>query len=99
MNQAKATAKAKANTSRWQVILQDTAIFPEGGGQPSDTGSLQFADDTGSTEVHATSLPCLANSAQPPYLASNCLCEQGKEYHLNNPSNTSESDFSDTFIC
>lgn len=27
------------------MILQDTVIFPEGGGQPSDTGFLKLADE------------------------------------------------------
>ncbi|KAL3152409.1 Alanyl-tRNA editing protein Aarsd1 [Trebouxia sp. C0010 RCD-2024] len=37
--------QAKAKPSRWQVILQDTVIFPEGGGQPSDTGFLTLANE------------------------------------------------------
>eukprot|EP00668_Euglena_longa_P031429 GGOE01040629.1.p1 GENE.GGOE01040629.1~~GGOE01040629.1.p1 ORF type:complete len:419 (+),score=130.17 GGOE01040629.1:26-1258(+) len=27
-------------TGRWAVVLQDTVLFPEGGGQPSDTGTI-----------------------------------------------------------
>lgn len=29
----------------WEVILMDTVIFPEGGGQPSDVGTLTFVNE------------------------------------------------------
>ena len=31
----------------WEVVLSDTVIFPAGGGQPSDTGSITFKDPNG----------------------------------------------------
>ncbi|GAA5934303.1 putative alanine--tRNA ligase [Sporobolomyces koalae] len=31
----------------WEIELDDTVLFPEGGGQPSDTGSLVPLDDSG----------------------------------------------------
>ena len=34
-----------------QVILHDTVIFPEGGGQPSDVGYISIGSDT-TPEVH-----------------------------------------------
>lgn len=34
----------KSQNERWQVVLEDTVIFPEGGGQPSDTGSISIGN-------------------------------------------------------
>lgn len=48
-------ASSKAKTIKWQVVLQDTVIFPEGGGQPSDTGCLRIDDNTTSSKVTASS--------------------------------------------
>ena len=35
-----------AGESRWQVLLDRTAFFPEGGGQPADTGTLSAGETT-----------------------------------------------------
>ncbi|KAL1407111.1 hypothetical protein Q8F55_006525 [Vanrija albida] len=35
----------------WEVELEDTVIFPEGGGQPWDTGVLRVADANGGTHA------------------------------------------------
>ncbi|KIK48823.1 hypothetical protein CY34DRAFT_797600 [Suillus luteus UH-Slu-Lm8-n1] len=40
----KASATAPADRPTLEVILHDTVIFPEGGGQPSDTGIIKTAD-------------------------------------------------------
>lgn len=41
----------KSQSKTWQVILQDTVIFPEGGGQPSDTGSISIGKDPSQAKV------------------------------------------------
>lgn len=45
--------KSKKNntTKKYEVELQDTILFPEGGGQPSDSGSLRFKNDLEDVEV------------------------------------------------
>lgn len=40
----KTSATAPADQPTLEVILHDTIIFPEGGGQPSDTGIIKTAD-------------------------------------------------------
>ncbi|KIJ20188.1 hypothetical protein PAXINDRAFT_108012 [Paxillus involutus ATCC 200175] len=40
----KAPVPAAPETPTLQVILHDTVVFPEGGGQPSDTGSIETGD-------------------------------------------------------
>ncbi len=35
-----------AGEGRWQILLHQTAFFPEGGGQPADTGTLTMWDTT-----------------------------------------------------
>jgi len=40
----KASAAALTDQPALEVILHDTVIFPEGGGQPSDTGIIKTAD-------------------------------------------------------
>lgn len=42
-------APAKTAGELWEVQLQDTTLFPEGGGQPSDTGFLILLDPQGSS--------------------------------------------------
>ncbi|KAL0026038.1 hypothetical protein WJX79_004093 [Trebouxia sp. C0005] len=41
----------KSQSKKWQVILKDTVIFPEGGGQPSDTGSISIGKDSSQAKV------------------------------------------------
>ncbi|KAG5361019.1 putative alanyl-tRNA editing protein [Yarrowia sp. B02] len=38
--------KTKKTPVKYEVELEDTVLFPEGGGQPSDLGSLSFGDAT-----------------------------------------------------
>lgn len=40
----KASATVPADRPTLEVVLHDTVIFPEGGGQPSDTGIIKTAD-------------------------------------------------------
>lgn len=40
----KVSTPASADQPTLEVILHDTVIFPEGGGQPSDTGIIKIAD-------------------------------------------------------
>lgn len=40
-----------SQSKKWQVILKDTVIFPEGGGQPSDTGSISVGKDSSQAKV------------------------------------------------
>ncbi|OAX33929.1 ThrRS/AlaRS common domain-containing protein [Rhizopogon vinicolor AM-OR11-026] len=40
----KASAPGPVDQPTLEVILHDTVIFPEGGGQPSDTGAIKTAD-------------------------------------------------------
>ncbi|KDN41084.1 ThrRS/AlaRS common domain-containing protein, partial [Tilletiaria anomala UBC 951] len=42
VHSAKRASVAEDTGELWHVLLQDTIIFPEGGGQPSDTGTLQL---------------------------------------------------------
>lgn len=44
--QRKGTKKTRSEGVVLQVILHDTIIFPEGGGQPSDVGFLSVGSDT-----------------------------------------------------
>jgi len=44
---AKPAADAAASAPTFDVVLSDTVLFPEGGGQPTDTGSLLLRDDEG----------------------------------------------------
>lgn len=37
----------------WEVMLEDTVLFPEGGGQPWDTGRLSLVDANGSSQSFA----------------------------------------------
>lgn len=37
----------------WEVMLEDTVLFPEGGGQPWDTGSLTLTDANGVSHAFA----------------------------------------------
>ncbi|KAF8558923.1 hypothetical protein OG21DRAFT_1474738 [Imleria badia] len=41
----KETASTAPRTPTLEVILHDTIVFPEGGGQPSDTGLIQTANE------------------------------------------------------
>ncbi|KAG6378785.1 ThrRS/AlaRS common domain-containing protein [Boletus reticuloceps] len=41
----KDTASTASRTLTLEIILHDTTVFPEGGGQPSDTGLIQTADE------------------------------------------------------
>ncbi len=54
--------KCTEKDGRWQVVLARTAFYPEGGGQPSDTGVLDAANVLGAVEygdeiVHFTDRP------------------------------------------
>ena len=42
----KDTTSSASGTPTLEVILHDTIIFPEGGGQPSDTGLMQINDES-----------------------------------------------------
>ena len=46
----------RAKSKKWQVILEDTVIFPEGGGQPSDTGSIYVGSGSDRSKVAVTGL-------------------------------------------
>ena len=51
-----------AGEGRWQVTLDQTAFFPEGGGQPADQGTLGGAavldvQEVGDAIVHTTDAP------------------------------------------
>ncbi|KAJ1937846.1 hypothetical protein FBU59_004633, partial [Linderina macrospora] len=52
----------------YEVELEDTVIFPEGGGQPSDTGSIngiavKFAKRDGLRAIHYTESPVATGAA------------------------------------
>ncbi|KAG1753985.1 ThrRS/AlaRS common domain-containing protein [Suillus paluster] len=49
----KASAPAPVDQPTLEVILHDTVIFPEGGGQPSDTGIIKTADGRTWTVIQA----------------------------------------------
>ncbi len=60
--------RCEAKDGKWLVVLDRTAFYPEGGGQPSDTGVLNLANvldvrERGDEIVHTTDRPLPAGSA------------------------------------
>ena len=41
----------KGKTEGYEIELQDTILFPEGGGQPSDSGFLKIIEEDGDSSV------------------------------------------------
>lgn len=74
--QAKATAEPILASPCLQVVLHDTILFPEGGGQPSDVGVIVTDDGRvwevalikrhGLTAVHYVKLPFDASTEDIP---------------------------------
>lgn len=44
---------AEPEGALWELVLEDTVLFPEGGGQPWDTGVLTVADANGGAHAFA----------------------------------------------
>ena len=54
--------RCEQNRDRWEIVLDETAFFPEGGGQPADRGTLGGvrvldAHERGSEVVHCCDGP------------------------------------------
>jgi Ser-tRNA(Ala) deacylase AlaX len=72
-NQAKKAAKSQeAPAAVYEITLQDTVLFPEGGGQPSDVGTIQHEQGVvkvsqvvrqGLTAVHYANAPLPVGAA------------------------------------
>jgi misacylated tRNA(Ala) deacylase len=45
----KSTTAAAAGTGKFGLLLSDTVLFPTGGGQPNDVGTISYTDQDGST--------------------------------------------------
>ena len=56
-DKAAASAGETEDYEEWQVMLKDTVVFPEGGGQPSDTGALVVEDPLSSPPGKELSFP------------------------------------------
>ncbi|WVF66628.1 hypothetical protein IAT40_001368 [Kwoniella sp. CBS 6097] len=52
----------------WEVELLDTVIFPEGGGQPADTGVLHFFNPNGEVETTLVIEGCLRKKLDSVHL-------------------------------
>ncbi|ORY22131.1 hypothetical protein BCR39DRAFT_552207, partial [Naematelia encephala] len=70
----------------WEVETEDTVIFPEGGGQPSDTGSLLVASPNGPHEQRLVVEHCLRRKLDsvhlvrvPPELEEDVQGLEGKD--------------------
>ena len=62
----------KSVSGKYHVILDDTVLFPEGGGQPDDRGKIGDIDvekvfRDGNQAIHVTSMPVKENE---PYVCS-----------------------------
>ncbi|WWC97509.1 hypothetical protein V866_004392 [Kwoniella sp. B9012] len=62
------TAKAEDRGKLYEVELLDTVIFPEGGGQPSDTGRLNILDPNGGIRQSFVIESCLRKKLDSVHL-------------------------------